>query len=605
MSLPMQTSAGQVADQTAVDHAAAYAARPWTKRYDTGLSHTLMPYPDMPLHRVLQDAARSRPNSVALVTSAHLPVAGRVHSDTTYKELDDSSDALAAALIAMGVKKGDRVAIVMPNCVQFVIAFFGIMKAGAVVVGTNPTYPAAKMEEQFNDCGCNTVLTITLFYNTVKSIQAKTSVKNVIVANIKDYLPGAAKFLFTVAKEKKTGHRVEVQSGDHVFLDVLKKYAGQKSNVEVKSTDQAIFQYTGGTTGIPKAAVATHAALVANSLQEKSWLGKLDDGEGYMGAIPFFHVFGMVAVLILAMSSGGKIYLAPNPRDMDDLLDIINKFKPSFYMAVPAMYNAINNHPAVLAGKYDLRSIRACVSGSAPLAPITKAKFEELTGGKLLEGYGLSETPTGVSCNPLYGENRSGSIGLPIPDVDMLVVDTETGDKVMPVGEIGELLIRGPQLMQGYYNQPEETAKALRKGPDGNTWFYTGDIARMDEDGYFYIVDRKKDMVLVGGFNVYPVSVEKILAEHSAVKELAVAGIEHPDKPGQESLKAWVVVKEGQTVTEKELMEFAKSRLAYYETPSRYEFVSELPRTAVGKLLRRELQAREKERNGSRDKQLA
>jgi long-chain acyl-CoA synthetase len=433
---------------------------------------------------------------------------------------------------------------------------------------------------------------MSLFYNMVKQIQPRTKIKTVIVTNVKEYLPGIAKLLFTLAKEKKGGHRVEnLASGDYWFQDVLARYAGRKPNVDVKSSDLALFQYTGGTTGVSKAAMATHKSLVSNTLQMRAWLlGNSAGGasETFLGAIPMFHVFGMVAVLNVAVCIGGKIALVPNARDIPDVVDNIKTFKPTLFHGVPALYNAININPDVLAGKVDLSSIRACVSGSAPLPPATKREFERLSGGKLMEGFGMSEAPTASHCNPLNGENRAGSIGLPLPDMDIRIVSLDDGVTDVPVGEVGELIMTGPQVMLGYHGMPTETANVLRE-LDGRKWLYTGDIARMDDDGYFYIVDRKKDMALIGGFNVYPNNIEKVLTDYPAVLEAGVAAIPHPEKAGQESLKAWIVTHPGQSVTEKELIAHCEKHLARYEIPTRFAFVEALPKTAVGKTLRREL----------------
>lgn len=572
---------------------ATYSDKPWVKHYDAGVPATLQPYPTIPLHQFLRDTAQKQPDGVATISSAHLPVVGRQKRELTYRDIDSQSDALAVALGELGVKKGDRVAIVMPNCAQFVISFYAILKAGAIVCATNPTYPGPKMQQQIKDCGANTVITLSLFYNTIKGIQSGTDLKNVIVTNIKDYLPPLAAFLFTLAKEKKEGHRIEKHPQDHAFLELIQRYAGRKPNVDVQPADTAIFQYTGGTTGGLKAAMATHQALVCNVLQCKAWLSdsaKIQH-EILLGAIPMFHVFGMVAVLSFAMGFGHTIVLVPNARDIKEVLEVINEYKPTLFHGVPALYNAINNHPDVIGGKYSLRSIRACISGSAPLPPATKRRFEELTGGKLVEGYGMSETPTASHVNPLLGDNRVGSIGMPIPDMECRIVSLDDGETDVPIGEVGELLMRGPQLMAGYYNLPTETNNVLRTGPDGQKWLHTGDIARMDENGYFYIVDRKKDMALIGGFNVYPTNVEKVLAEHPAVQDVGVAAIPHPDadKVGQEALKAWVVLKPDQQATEKDLIDFASKQLARYEIPTRVSFVKELPKTTVGKVLRREL----------------
>jgi long-chain acyl-CoA synthetase len=439
------------------------------------------------------------------------------------------------------------------------------------------------------------VITLSLFYKLIKKIQPKTQVKTVIVANVKEYLPPMAGLLFTLAREKKEGHYLEaLQQGDTWLKDLLEQYAGQKASVEVKGSDLAIFQYTGGTTGVPKAAMATHNALIANTLQCRACLlGSADvqtgSSEIFVGAIPFFHVYGLVSVVGFAMALGARILLVPNARDINDLLGVIDKYKPTTFMGVPALYNAINNHPLVTSGKISLSSIRLCVSGSAPLPPTTKHEFERLSGGSLIEGYGMSETPTVTHVNPHMAENRDGSIGLPMADMDVKIVSLDDPESEVPVGEIGELVMTGPQLMVGYYGMPEETTQVLRQGKDGKLWLYSGDIARMDEDGFFYIVDRKKDMALISGFNVYPTTIEKVMLEHPAILEICVAAIPHPDKTGQEALKAWIILQPGQTVTPGELITYASRRLARYEVPTRFAFVESLPKSTVGKTLRREL----------------
>jgi long-chain acyl-CoA synthetase len=509
----------------------------------------------------------------------------------TYAEINTAADRLAAGLASIGVKKGDRVAIMYPNTTQFVIAFFAILKAGGVVVAINPTYPAPKVAHQFNDAGVKVAICMSTYYNLIDSIRDETPLKSIVVSNIKEYFPGLIKTLFTLATEKKDGHYVEAlkNSSDRWLMDLMEGFTPeQRPTINfTPAEDVALFQYTGGTTGNPKGARATHKGLVANSEQMSTWLvsaKKAAANPSFLAAAPFFHVYGLVAVLIFAVKTAAPMYLVPNPRDTAEVLAMIDNFRPTIYMGVPALYNAINQHPDVQAGKYDLSSIEACISGSAPLAADTKRRFEELTGGKLMEGFGMSETAVATHCNPVIGPNKEGSIGLPLPDVNCRIVSLDDGETDLGPNEVGELAISCPSLMLGYHNLPTETANALRDG-----WLFTGDIAKYDEDGYFFIVDRKKDMVLIGGYNVYPNNIDKVLFDHPAVLEAAVAGIPHPEKPGQEALKAWIVLKEGAQVTRDELIAFASERLAPYEVPRRIEFVEELPKSTVGKVLRREL----------------
>jgi long-chain acyl-CoA synthetase len=559
--------------------------RPWLERYDEGVPHHLE-YPDVPVYHFVEEAARKYPDHLAMIIKG-----GKV----TYREFNEATDRMAAALADMGVKKGDRVAILMANCPQFLIAYFGILKAGGVVVACNPLYAPPELEHQLNDCGAECILVMSRFYPVIKRIQPQTGLRKVIVTNIKEYFPPITRLLFTLLMEKKSGDRVELAAGDEWFQDLLSRYSpSDRPQVDIDpDTDVAIFQYTGGTTGIPKGAMATHKNLVANSLQIKNWLPDTREaGESVLVALPLFHVYGMVAAMCYGLAAAATLILIPNPRDLDDILDTINKLRPSIFPGVPTMYNAINHHPRVMEGKVDIKSIRACISGSAPLMRETQIRFEELTGGNLREGFGLSEAPTATHCNPMYGENREGSIGFPLPDVDATIVDLDTGTEFLDIGEEGELVIRGPQVFKGYWQMPTETANALRELPDGRVWLFTGDIAKMDDDGYFYIVDRKKDMIICGGYNVYPREVEEVLQAHPKVLEVAVAGI--PDPYRGESVKAWVVLKPGESATEEEIINWSKERLAKYKYPRSIEFRDELPKTFVGKTLRRMLVAEER-----------
>ncbi len=560
--------------------------KPWLAHYDQGVPQSIE-YPKVPLFHFLEEAARKYPDRACTIFK------GAVIS---YKEMNALTDHMAAALVEMGIKKGDRVGIFMPNTPQFVIAFFGILKAGAAVVAVNPTYPLDEILTPVNDAGIEVMFCLSRFYGKMKEVRKKSKLKKIIVTNIKETLPPVLKFLFTIAKEKKEGDRVaSLDDGDVWMQDLLKKHASSpKPKVDISPDDTALFQYSGGTTGIPKGAVAMHRNVVANTLQMKAWFITAEEGkEVVLMGIPLFHVYGMVAGMNFGMTIGASMVMVPNARDLKDVLENITKFKATLFPGVPLLYNAINNHPDVKAGKYDLSSIKACISGSAALMKDTKETFETLTGGKVFEGYGMSETPTATHCNPLVGVNKIGSIGMPLPDVDIKLISLDDGETELQQGEIGEIIVNGPQVMKGYHNMPTETANSLRQMKDGKTWLFTGDIARMDDDGYFYIVDRKKELIKPGGFQVWPREVEEAISAHPKVLEVGVGGI--PDPQRSETVKAWIVVKPGETLTEAELKAFCKEHLAPYKVPTHYEFRSELPKTTVGKILRRELVRQHKE----------
>ena len=560
--------------------------RPWLAHYDKGVANTIE-YPKVPLFYFLEEAARKYSDRACTIFK------GAVIS---YREMNELTNHMAAALVEMGVKKGDRVGIFMPNLPQFVIAYFGILKAGGVVVAVNPTYPPDEVLTPVNDANIEIMFTLSRFYDRLKKVREKSKLKRIIVSNIKEALPPIMRVLFTLAREKKEGDRVkELAPGDVWMKDLLAKHANSpKPNIDISPDDTALFQYSGGTTGVPKGAVALHRNVVANTLQMRAWFVNSEDGkETYLMGIPLFHVYGMVAGMSVAMSMGASMAMVPNARDLKDVLENITKYKATIFPGVPLLYNGINNHPDVKAGKYDLTSIKACISGSAPLMRETKDQFEKLTGGKVFEGYGLSEAPTATHCNPLMGINKTGSIGMPLPDVEVKIISLDDGETELPQGEIGEIAIHGPQVMKGYHNMPTETANSLRQLKDGKTWLFTGDIARMDEDGYFYIVDRKKELIKPGGFQVWPREVEEAIAAHPKVLEVGVGGI--PDPNRGETVKAWIVVKPGETLTQEELKAFCKERLAPYKVPTHYEFRTELPKTTVGKILRRELIRQHKE----------
>src|SRR5258706_4587570 len=562
--------------------------RPWLRNYDEGVPQSIN-YPKVPLFYFLEESARKYPKRPCTIFKGAV---------ITYQEMNEITDRIAGALASLGVKKGDRVGIFMPNTPQFVMVYFGILKAGGVVVATNPLYTPSEIEYQVNDAGVEVMFVMTNFYKTIKTAQPNTRLKTLIVTNLKETLPPLLRVLFTLAREKKGGFRIEggLQTGDLWMQDLLAKFKpSDRPKLDLGPEDTALFQYTGGTTGTSKGAVALHRNVVANTLQVKDWMSNIEEGaEIVLMAIPLFHVYGMVAGMLFAVAGGASMVMVPNPRDLKDVLHSIDKYGATVFPGVPALYNAINNHPDVAAGKYDLSSIKACISGSAPLLRETKEKFEALTGGVVFEGFGLSEAPTATHCNPLLGKNKTGSIGMPMSDVECKIISLDDGVTELAVGEVGELVLRGPQVMKGYHNMPTGNANNLPiLGDGGGPWLFTGDIARMDEDGYFYIVDRKKEMIKPGGYQVWPREVEEVIAANPKVLDVGVAGI--PDPYRGETVKAWIVVKPDQTLTEEEIKAWCKERLAPFKIPTHVEFRKELPKTTVGKILRREMVRQHKE----------
>jgi long-chain acyl-CoA synthetase len=548
--------------------------KPWLAHYDDGVPHSIE-YPNVNLVQMFEETVQKYPDS---------PCTFFKGATITYSEMNELTDKLAAGLAKMGITKGDRVGLFVLNTPQFVMSYFGVLKAGGIVVATNPLYTGREIVHQANDSGMEVMIVMSNFYEKVKSVQKDTKIHTLVVTNIKETLPPVMRVLFTLAREKKGGFRVTLRDNDVWLQDLIAQNTpAERPDIEIKPDDTAIFQYTGGTTGVSKGAVGSHRGVVANSYQIRSWMTDCNDGrEVALLAIPLYHAYGMIAGMTFAIKAGASMVMVPDPRDTKDVLDNLQKYKATIYPGVPAMYNAINNHPDVISGKYDISSIKGCISGSAPLLRETKERFESLTGGVVFEGYGLSETPVATHCNPLQGVNKTGSIGMPLPDVEAKIVDLDDGETELPIGEIGEILIKGPQVMKGYHNMPTETANALR-----NDWLYTGDIAYMDEDGYFYIVDRKKELIKPGGFQVWPREVEEVLQGHPAVLEVGVAGI--PDAHSGEAVKAWVVLKPGTSASEEELKAFCKENMAAYKIPKQIEYLSELPKTTVGKILRREL----------------
>jgi long-chain acyl-CoA synthetase len=557
------------------------AVHPWLAHYDSDVNPSLEPYPEKTLLDYLKALASDHGDKPALLFKG---------ATVSYARLEAESDAFGAALAATGLRKGDRVALLLPNCPQFLIAEFGVWKAGGIVVALNPTYSEREIEQALDSTRASVVVVLTPFYERVKHVQGRTGVRAVIPTSIKDYLPTPLRLLFTLLKEKKDGHRITPQPDDPWMWALLRSYRGQRPSVDVAPGDRAVILSSGGTTGTPKGVVGLHRHYVAAGLQLYEWTksAKRPWVDNIMLPLPLFHVYANVGVQPMAFVGPNPLSLVPNPRDIDDVLATIKRVKPAFFNGVPTLYNAILNHPDVRAGKVDLSSIKLCFSGASALMAETKKQFEAATGARIIEGYSLTEGMMACCVNPVRGTNKIGSIGVPIPDVQVRIVDAEDGTKPVPTGEVGELILRAPQYMAEYWNNPLETADTLRQH-DGETWLHTGDLAYMDEDGYLFLVDRKKDLIKTSGFQVWPREIEEVISALPAVLEVGVAGV--PDPMKGEIAKAWVVLKPGASATEDDVRAYCRERLAPYKVPGRVEFRSELPKTMVGKILRRALAA--------------
>src|SRR5258705_436310 len=553
--------------------------RVWHRSYDPGVPPSLE-YEPLTLPQMLERAAARYGDAPAVLFH---------NCRLTYGELKDAVDRLATALAALGVGPGTRVAIHLPNIPQVVIAYYAALQLGAPAVLTNPLYVPREIEYQWKDADCRVAIVADFIFDTkIRGIRDRLPVEHYIVASIPEYLRFPLNVLARLKLKRAQPPaiaRVERGPGVHFFRELIAATAPQPPRPTIRLDDVATLQYTGGTTGPSKGAVLTHRNLSCNVQQMRAWFPSLEPGqEVVLTALPIFHSFGMTVCMNLAVGIAGAMALVPNPRDIPAVMGTIAKHRATLFPAVPAMYAAIINHPKVKS--FDLSSVKRCVSGAAPLPVDTLRRFEELTGAVISEGFGLSETSPVTHSNPLLGRRKPGSIGVPLPDTDAKVVDIETGTQLMPTGETGELALAGPQIMAGYWNKPDETAGMIRDG-----WLHTGDLARVDEDGYHYIVGRKKDMILCGGFNVYPDEIDRILAGHPAVVEAATIGI--PDARRGETVKSFVVLKAGQQSSAEELIAFCRENLAPFKVPREIEFRPELPKSTVLKVLRRELRDQE------------
>lgn len=554
--------------------------KPWLALYPDEIPASLE-YEEKPVQSFLTAAASKYENKVAV----HF-----MGKEMTFKEIYEGALKMAHYLRGLGIKKGDRVAIMLPNCPQAVISYYGVLYAGGIVVQTNPLYTERELEYQMKDCRAKTIIALDILYPRITKVMKNTKLEHIIVTAIKDYLPFPKNIIYPFIQKKQTGIVVDVkhEQNQHLFKNIMETAKIEPIELEYDfEHDLAMLQYTGGTTGHPKGVMLTHKNLVANATACDAWLYKAKKGEEViLGVLPFFHVYGMTTVLILGIMQGYKMVLLPRP-DIDMMLKVIHKQRPTIFPGAPTMYIGLLNHPKL--NNYDLSSIESCLSGSAPLPVEVQQKFEEVTGGKLVEGYGLTESSPVTHANFIWEDVRTkGSIGVPWPDTDAKIISLETGATAQP-GEVGEIVVKGPQVMKGYWNRPEDTEATLKDG-----WLYTGDMGYMDEQGFFYVVDRKKDLIIASGYNIYPREIEEVMYEHPAIQEVVVVGV--PDPYRGETVKAYVVLKDGAAVTEKELDEYARKYLAAYKIPRLYEFRKELPKTAVGKILRRVLVDEEKKK---------
>lgn len=538
-----------------------------------------MTYPKTTLPEMLEETAARAAGDTALIYFG---------ARISYGQLQEHVDRVAAGLQAIGVVKGDRVALLMANCPQFVISYFGAMRAGAIVTATSAMYTPREIAHQWNDAGATIVIADRRLYPVIKAaLPQLTSVRHIVLTGMRQYFPHQLQQLCELLNSPApsgcpaTPRRRSAGAAPtlHEWSNFLRLSRTPRPS-GVTQSDIACLQYTGGTTGTSKGAMLTHANLVINSIQAGRWLTVSSDRkEVLVAALPLFHIFAMTCVMIGAVEIGGCVVILPR-FELRAALNVIRKHRPTIFHGVPTMYVAFNNTPNV--ARYGFNSLRMCMSGGAALPVEVRQKFESITGGKLVEGYGLTETSPVTHINPPTGSPKTGSMGLPIADTEVRIVDLETGTREMPVGEIGEITIRGPQVMKGYWNKPEETALVLRDG-----WLFTGDVAKKDTDGYYYIVDRKKDMIIAGGYNIYPREVEEVLFEFPKIKEAAVIGV--PDAYRGETVKAFVVLHGGATATVEEITAFCRTRLAAYKVPRQVVFLEALPRSSVGKFLRREL----------------
>jgi long-chain acyl-CoA synthetase len=553
----------------------------WIAHYDRGVARTIGTYPDRTMLDFLADAAREAPGGPALWFKG---------TTVTWKALHDAAQAAACAYAAMGIGRGDRVALVLPNCPQFLIAELGAWMVGAVVCPLNPIYTEEELGDRIRSLAPRVVITLNPFYDRVANARAGSTVERVIATNIKEYFPAPLRLAFTLLMERRLGHRATLRAGDLEWGAWLAPHRGWRSTATPAGPeDEALILLSGGTTGTPKGVQVWHRGMVYTGRQFVEWLG---DGlrnatGGIMLPLPLFHSYGALVAQPLALMGRLRLTLVPNPRDLDDLVKTFQRVRPNMFAGVPTLYNALLNHRLVKAGKVDFTCLTVAASGAAPLMAETKRRFEEMAQVSIVEAYSLTEALVAGVANPMNGERKPGSVGIPLPDVTMAIVDVDDAARELPGGEVGEILLHGPQIMRSYFNDPAETENILVARADGRTWLRTGDLGYIDDDGYLFIVDRKKDLIKASGMQVWPRELEEVLAKHPAVAEVGVRGF--ADAAKGEIAVAFVVLRQGLEATEQELREYCKQHLAFFKVPSRVVFRHELPKSMIGKVLRRML----------------
>ncbi len=566
--------------------------RPWTAHYDPGVPASLAPYPDETLLDLFEALVREQPGHLFVWFKGR-----RIDA----REMEGLANAFAAALSAKGLRPGDRLALLLPNCPQFLIATLGAWRAGLVVAPLNPLYGDDELQRPLERLEARAIVVLTPFYERVKRLQPRTVLEHVIPTSIKEFLPAHLRLLFTWLKEEKEGHRIDARPGDAGLAALLRAHRGTPRPARrVTPRDTAFVLQSGGTTGTPKGVVVPHGSVAIAGRQLHAWYaGQLSAGRDvFLLPLPLFHVYGCVATLGSVLVGRQPLALVPNPRDFKDVLASIRRLKPAAFAGVPTLYSALLHQPDVAAGRVDFRSIKVCASGAAPLLAETRARFEALTGARLLEGYSMTEAVMAGAVNPVSSGGKPGSVGLPLPDVDMRIVDAEEGTRALPAGEVGELLIRAPQIMPGYWRDDAESAVALRDhGDGGGPWLHTGDLGYFDADGYLFLVDRKKDLIKIGGLQVWPREIEEVLAAHPAVAEAAVTAL--PDAHKGEVAKAWLVLRPGASASAEEIRTFCRERLAPFKVPHVVVFRKDLPKSMVGKVLRRVLVAEDRAASAS------